>query len=90
MHTFGLRAADKGVELAYLIPPDVPDTLVGDPGRLRQVIINLVGNALKFTEQGEIVVVVTVDALEESHVDLHFVVSDTGDRNLRRKTATDF
>ena len=78
MHTFGLRAAEKGVELTYLIPPDVPENLVGDPGRLRQVIINLVGNALKFTEKGEIVVVVTVDTLAESHVDLHFIVSDTG------------
>ena len=78
MHTFGLRAAEKGVELTYLVPPDVPDTLVGDPGRLRQIIINLVGNALKFTEQGEIVVAVTIDALEESQVDLHFMVSDTG------------
>jgi two-component system sensor kinase len=78
MHTFGLRAAEKGVELTYLVPPDVPDTLIGDPGRLRQIVINLVGNALKFTEQGEIVVVVTVDELAESHVDLHFVVSDTG------------
>lgn len=78
MHTFGLRAAEKGVELTYLVPPDVPDTLIGDPGRLRQIIINLVGNALKFTEHGEIVVAVTVDVLEESQVDLHFVVSDTG------------
>ncbi len=78
MHTFGLRAAEKGVELTYLIPPDVPDTLLGDPGRLRQIIINLVGNSLKFTERGEIVVAVTVDSLENSHVDLHFVVSDTG------------
>ncbi len=78
MHTFGLMAAEKGVELTYLIPPDVPDTLIGDPGRLRQIIINLVGNAFKFTEQGEIVIVVTVDSLAESHVDLHFVVSDTG------------
>ncbi|MCB9937185.1 MAG: response regulator [Planctomycetaceae bacterium] len=78
MHTFGLRAAEKGVELNYLVPPDVPDTLVGDPGRLRQIIVNLVGNALKFTEQGEIVVAVTVEAIEESHVDLHFMVSDTG------------
>ena len=78
MHTFGLRAAEKGVELTYLVPPDVPDTLVGDPGRLRQIIINLVGNALKFTEDGEIVVVVTVEELQDSQVDLHFVVTDTG------------
>ncbi len=78
MHTFGLRAAEKGVELTYLVPPDVPENLVGDPGRLRQIIINLVGNSLKFTEQGEIVVAVTVDQLDESQVDLHFVVTDTG------------
>ncbi len=78
MHTFGLLAAEKDVELTYLVPPDVPDSLVGDPGRLRQILVNLVGNALKFTERGEIVVTVTVDALEESQVDLHFVVTDTG------------
>ena len=78
MHTFGLRAAEKGVELTYLVPPDVPDNLIGDPGRLRQIIINLVGNSLKFTERGEIVVAVTVDELDKSQVDLHFVVSDTG------------
>jgi len=78
MHTFGLRAAEKGLELTYLIPPDVPDNLIGDPGRLRQIVVNLVGNALKFTEQGEIVVVVTVESIDESNVELHFVISDTG------------
>jgi two-component system sensor kinase len=78
MHTFGLRAAEKRVELTYLVSPDVPDDLVGDPGRLRQVIINLVGNALKFTDRGEIVVGVTLDTMEESQVSLHFTVRDTG------------
>ncbi len=78
LHTFGLRAAEKGVELTYLVPPDVPDMLIGDPGRLRQIVINLVGNALKFTDRGEIVVAVTVETLDETHVELHFVVSDTG------------
>ena len=78
MHAFGLRAAEKGVELTYLVPPDVPDTLIGDPGRLRQIITNLVGNALKFTNRGEIVVAVTVETLDETQVELHFIVSDTG------------
>ena len=90
MHTFGFRAAEKGVELAYLVPPDVPDTLLGDPGRLRQIVINLVGNALKFTDRGEIVVVVTVDEREESQVAFALRGQRHRDRHSRGQAAADF
>jgi two-component system, sensor histidine kinase and response regulator len=71
------RAYKKALAVACRIAPDVPDALVGDPGRLRQVLINLVGNAIKFTERGEVMVDVRADRVEHD-VALMFVVSDTG------------
>jgi signal transduction histidine kinase len=78
MKTLGLRASQKGIELASDIHADVPDTLVGDPGRMRQIIINMVGNALKFTERGEVIISVDVASRTQKDVELHFTVSDTG------------
>ena len=73
-----LRAQQKGLELACHIRPDVPDALVGDPARLRQIIFNLVGNAIKFTERGEVVLHVETQACSEDEAQLRFAVSDTG------------
>lgn len=73
-----VRAHQRGLELACQIPADVPDDLVGDPGRLRQVVMNLVGNAIKFTETGEVVVRVAVESCNDYDVCLHFSISDTG------------
>jgi CheY-like chemotaxis protein len=78
VHALGIRAAQKGLELAYHIPPDTPDALVGDPGRLCQIVVNLVGNAIKFTERGEIVVDVAEEERTADEVRLHFMVRDTG------------
>jgi signal transduction histidine kinase/CheY-like chemotaxis protein/HPt (histidine-containing phosphotransfer) domain-containing protein len=78
LKTLAVRAHQKGLELAGHILPDVPDELVGDPIRLRQVIVNLVGNAIKFTDQGEVVVRVEVEAQNGDDIQLHFAVRDTG------------
>ncbi len=69
---------DKGVELTYLIESGVPAALVGDAGRLRQVLVNLIGNAIKFTPAGEVAVTVSSRPLEGSHHEVHFAVRDTG------------
>ena len=78
LQTLALRSAEKEVELAYLVKPDVPDCLIGDISRLRQIIINLVGNAIKFTPRGEIVVELHVESLTKYQVSLEVRVSDTG------------
>jgi PAS domain S-box-containing protein len=72
------RAHEKGLELAAHIRPDVPDAAVGDRGRLRQVLVNLVGNAIKFTDQGEVIVDVAVEHAGPEVTALKFTVSDTG------------
>jgi signal transduction histidine kinase len=74
----GIRADQKGVELIADIPADVPDHLVGDPMRLRQIVINLTDNAIKFTEHGEVVVKVATESLADGETELHFSVTDTG------------
>ena len=83
-----LRAHTKGLELACRIAPDVPDRLVGDSGRLRQVIVNLVGNAIKFTERGEVIASVSVEGSSDETVMMRVAVIDTGigisTRNCRR------
>jgi two-component system, sensor histidine kinase and response regulator len=89
LKTLALRAHQKGLELASYVHADVPDVLVGDPGRLRQIVVNLVGNAIKFTDQGEVVVEVqryqgtgpkdAAPALEDDEaIVLHMSVRDTG------------
>lgn len=76
--TMSIRAADRGLELACRIAPEVPDSLVGDPGRLRQILVNLIGNAIKFTDEGEVVVDVNLDSQDKRSAVLHCSVSDTG------------
>lgn len=91
LKTLALRAHKKGLELAFRIPPDVPDKLVGDPIRLCQILVNLVGNAIKFTDKGEVVASVEeipwndevvaeveVNRSGDDAIELHFSVRDTG------------
>ncbi len=72
------KAHEKNLELACMINPDIPTRVHGDPGRLRQILVNLLGNAVKFTEQGEVVLQVNVEKESTNHVTLRFSVSDTG------------
>jgi signal transduction histidine kinase/CheY-like chemotaxis protein len=84
MKSLSVRAHQKGLELIYDVHPDVPEAVIGDPGRIRQILINLVGNAIKFTEGGEVFVDVEERTNEEQRANeqtmtcLHFMVRDTG------------
>ena len=77
-HLIGMSAEEKGLELLFVEPPRLPTTVVGDPTRLRQVLLNLGYNAVKFTERGEVVVSVAVLAQESGSAQLRFEVRDTG------------
>jgi PAS domain S-box-containing protein len=78
MKALSFRAHQKGLELIYDVEAEVHEPVVGDPGRLRQIIVNLVGNSIKFTERGEVFVWVERQGETAEGVDLHFVVRDTG------------
>lgn len=90
METLAFRGHAKGLEIACQARPDVPDHLIGDPGRLRQIVVNLVGNAIKFTEKGEVVVHVATKSREADHVVLEFSITDTGIGIPREKQARVF
>jgi two-component system, sensor histidine kinase and response regulator len=78
LKTLALRADEKGLELLCDVSHELSDVMMGDPGRLRQILINLIGNALKFTAEGEVSLKVQVELIEEKAATLHFIVSDTG------------
>jgi two-component system, sensor histidine kinase and response regulator len=78
LKTLAQRAHEKGLELAYDVSSDVPAHLIGDPGRLRQVLLNLAGNAVKFTEKGEVLIEIAMESQHDGVVELHFKVTDTG------------
>ncbi len=90
MKSLAFRAHDKNLELAFRIHPDVPKVFHGDVGRLRQIIVNLVGNAVKFTEEGEVVVEVRCGARSGDTANLQFSVRDTGVGIPKEKVETIF
>ncbi len=76
--SLAFQAQKKGLELIIHIPSDVPERVIGDPGRIRQIIVNLIGNAIKFTEKGEVVVSVETEPQEKNLISYHFSIKDTG------------
>src|SRR5229473_4827994 len=78
LKTLAFRSDEKGLELLCEVAPEVPEMAQGDSNRLRQIVVNLVGNAIKFTDEGEVALKVRVDTVEGSDRILHFTISDTG------------
>ena len=72
------RAQQKDLELACFVSPEIPDIVLGDPGRLRQILVNLIGNAIKFTSSGEVVVRAEIEQEDAEGITLRFEVRDTG------------
>lgn len=88
--SFALRAHQKGLELAFHLPGAIPDGIIADAGRIRQVITNLVGNAIKFTERGEVVLRVAMESEAGDDLTLRFSVADTGIGICKEKQAVIF
>ena len=78
LRMMAMRTQAKGLELSYRVAPETPNRLVGDPDRLRQILLNLIENAVKFTDEGEVVVYVASDSPTASEANLRFSVEDTG------------
>jgi CheY-like chemotaxis protein len=78
MTTVAIGADNKGLELVYSIPSNIPDAVIGDPGRIRQILVNLVGNAIKFTAKGEVSINTELELKTDYEVCVHFSVADTG------------
>jgi two-component system sensor histidine kinase/response regulator len=78
LKTLALQADEKALELLCEVDPNLPDSVTGDPGRLRQILVNLIGNAIKFTYEGEVALKVQLERKEGNRLTLHCVVSDTG------------
>jgi two-component system sensor histidine kinase/response regulator len=76
--TLSFRVHQKNLEFIYDVRPEVPEAVIGDPGRIRQVLVNLIGNAIKFTDRGEIVVRIEEEKQIDEETKLHFSVADTG------------
>jgi len=78
MDVVALKAHEKNLEILNHVAPNVPNGIIGDPTRLRQIIINLLGNAIKFTEKGEVVLHVDLVHVDDNVIELKFAISDTG------------